>query len=98
MAGTASSGRRTARWVPYAMIAPTLIFLMIFFVIPIFTLFKTSLSTNTGSVYLPVQKFGWEWGNYSSAFTQYRAEIGRSFGYATVATVIMIVLAFPPGQ
>ena len=38
MAGTASSGRRTARWVPYAMIAPTLIFLMIFFVIPIFTL------------------------------------------------------------
>ena len=95
MAGTASSGRRTARWVPYAMIAPTLIFLMIFFVIPIFTLFKTSLSTNTGSVYLPVQKFGWEWGNYSSAFTQYRAEIGRSFGYATVATVIMIVLAYP---
>ena len=95
MAGTASSGRRTARWVPYAMIAPTLIFLMIFFVIPIFTLFKTSLSTNTGSVYLPVQKFGWEWGNYSSAFTQYRAEIGRSFGYASVATVIMIVLAYP---
>ena len=95
MAGTASSGRRTARWVPYAMVAPTLIFLVVFFVIPIFTLFKTSLSTNTGSVYLPVQKFGWEWGNYSSAFTQYRAEIGRSFGYATVATVIMIVLAYP---
>ena len=95
MAGTASSGRRTARWVPYAMIAPTMIFLVVFFVIPIFTLFKTSLSTNTGSVYLPVQKFGWEWGNYSSAFTQYRAEIGRSFGYATVATVIMIVLAYP---
>ena len=95
MAGTASSGRRTAKWVPYAMIAPTLIFLTIFFVIPIFTLFKTSLSTNTGSVYLPVQKFSWEWGNYSSAFTQYRAEIERSFFYAGLATVIMIVLAYP---
>ena len=41
MAGTASSGRRTARWVPYAMVAPTMIFLVVFFVIPIFTLFKT---------------------------------------------------------
>ncbi len=57
MAGTASSGRRTARWVPYAMVAPTLIFLVVFFVIPIFTLFKTSLSVNTGSLYVPVQKF-----------------------------------------
>ncbi len=95
MAGTASSGRRTARWVPYAMVAPTMIFLVVFFVIPIFTLFKTSLSVNTGSLYVPVQKFNWEWGNYSSAFTQYREEIVRSFSYAGLATAIMIVLAYP---
>ncbi|CCM64629.1 MULTISPECIES: ABC transporter permease [Candidatus Microthrix] len=95
MAGTASSGRRTARWVPYAMVAPTMIFLVVFFVIPIFTLFKTSLSVNTGSLYVPVQKFNWEWGNYSAAFTQYREEIVRSFSYAGLATAIMIVLAYP---
>ena len=95
MAGTASSGRRTARWVPYALVAPTMIFLVVFFVIPIFTLFKTSLSVNTGSLYVPVQKFNCEWGNYSAAFTQYREEIVRSFSYAGLATAIMIVLAYP---
>ncbi|MEZ5383582.1 MAG: ABC transporter permease [Microthrixaceae bacterium] len=95
MAGTAGSGRRTAKWVPYAMIAPTLAFLLVFFVVPIFTLFKTSLSVNSGSLFVPELKFDWEWANYAAAFDEYRDQIFRSFWYALAATVIMIAMAYP---
>ena len=95
MAGTAASGRKQAAWLPYAMAAPALIYLFIFFVIPIYTLFKTSLSVNGGSVFLPEMQFSWEWGNYSSAWTEYRAQIGRSFQYAFTATVLAIAMGYP---
>jgi spermidine/putrescine transport system permease protein len=95
MAGIAASGRKQARWVPYAMVAPTLTYLFIFFVIPIFTLFKTSLSVNTGSVFLPTMSFQWEWSNYTSAFTDYTSQIQRSFVYAGAATVLALVMAYP---
>lgn len=95
MAGTAASGRRQAVWVPYAMIGPALIYLFVFFVVPIFTLFKTSLSENSGSVYLPTMDFTWAWSNYGDAFSDYQQQILRSFWYALVATIVMIVLSYP---
>ena len=95
MAGTAASGRRQAAWVPYAMIGPSLVYLFVFFVVPIFTLFKTSLSENSGSVYLPTMDFTWRWSNYGDAFSDYQQQILRSFWYALVATIVMIVLSYP---
>ncbi len=95
MAGTAASGRKQAKWVPYAMIAPGLIYLAIFFVIPILTLFKTSLSSNTGSVYLPEFSLTWEFSNYSDAISDYQEQIIRSFVYAFIATVLCLAMAYP---
>lgn len=95
MAGVAASGRRQARWVPYAMIAPAIIFLFVFFVVPVYTLAKTSLSTNSGSVFVPTLDFTWAWGNYGSAFTDYRDQLIRSFWYALAATLIMLVMSYP---
>jgi spermidine/putrescine transport system permease protein len=95
VAGIAASGRRQARWVPYAMVAPTLGYLFVFFVIPIFTLFKTSLSVNSGSVFLPTMDFSWEWTNYTKAFTDYTSQIQRSFLYAAAATVLALLMAYP---
>ena len=95
MAGTAASGRRQAKWVPYAMIAPGVLYLAVFFLVPILTLLKTSLSVNGGSVFVPEQEFSWEWANYTEAFTRYSEQIVRSFWYALIATVIMILMAYP---
>jgi spermidine/putrescine transport system permease protein len=95
MAGTAASGRRRSKIAPYLMILPGIVYLVIFFVIPIWTLFRTSLSTNTGSVFLPKLEFNWDWSNYSSAFTDFRDQIIRSFGYALTTTLICLVLAYP---
>jgi spermidine/putrescine transport system permease protein len=95
MAGLATSGRQRSRIAPYLMILPALAYLAVFFVVPFFSLARTSLSSAGGSVFLPTLTFSWDFGNYLQAFTQYQDQILRSFIYALTATVLCIVLAFP---
>jgi len=95
MAGVATSTRQRSRVAPYLMILPALVYLAIFFVWPLVALARTSLSTMSGSVFLPTLTFAWDFGNYAEAFTTYREQILRSFGYAATATVLCLLLAFP---
>ncbi|MEI2833968.1 MAG: ABC transporter permease [Acidimicrobiia bacterium] len=85
--------KRKRRFAPVAMLSPGIIWLILFFLIPLISLFIKSLSvrpTRFGNV-----KFAWEWSNYSTAFTDYGAQFQRSFTYAIIATIIAIFLAFP---
>ena len=77
------------------MILPALAYLGIFYVIPFVSLFRTSLSTMGGSIYLPKLTFAWQWSNYGRALSEYKDQILRSFGYALSATVLCVLLAFP---
>lgn len=77
------------------MILPALTYLGVFYVVPFYSLFRTSLSTMSGSVYLPKLSFAWEFSNYGRALSEYRDQILRSFGYALSATVLCLLLAFP---
>src|SRR6478735_3703606 len=95
MAGVAASSRQRSKIAPYLMIAPALIYLAIFFVWPVISLAMTSLSTSGGSVFLPTMEFAWKFSNYTDAFSHYQDQIIRSFGYAFVATVLCLLLAFP---
>ena len=95
MAGVARSTRQRSRIAPYLMILPALAYLAVFYVVPFYSLFRTSLSTMGGSIYLPKLTFGWEWANYGRALTEYKDQILRSFGYAFSATVLCLLLAFP---
>jgi spermidine/putrescine transport system permease protein len=95
MAGVASSSRQRSKIAPYLMVLPALVYLGIFFVVPFFSLARTSLSSRAGSVYLPTMEFAWNFGNYTHAFSAYRDQIVRSFIYATVATLVCLVLAYP---
>jgi len=95
MAGVASSSRQRSRVAPYLMVLPALVYLAIFFVVPFFSLARTSLSETAGSVFMPTLTFAWDFGNYGEAFTLYREQIFRSFGYAFVATILCLLLAFP---
>ncbi|MEO3759244.1 ABC transporter permease [Mycobacterium sp. B14F4] len=95
MAGVATSGRQRSRIAPYLMILPALAYLAVFFVIPFVSLARTSLSSTSGSVFLPTLTFSWDFGNYLDAFTRYSDQILRSFGYAITATVLCILLSFP---
>lgn len=95
MAGVASSSRQRSKIAPYLMVLPALVYLAIFFVVPFVSLARTSLSETAGSVFMPTLTFAWDFGNYGEAFTLYREQIFRSFGYAFVATVLCLLLAFP---
>lgn len=94
MAGTAAAGTRR-RITPYLLSLPALAYLAVFFVVPLWTLVRTSLSTSTGSVYDPTLEFNWEFANYSDAFSRYDTQIVRSFWYALAATLLALVLAYP---
>jgi spermidine/putrescine transport system permease protein len=63
--------------------------------VPIVSLFRTSLSSNAGSVFLPELKFSWDWSNYGDALTDFRNQIVRSFWYAGVATLVCLLMAYP---
>ena len=95
MAGSASGGARHGRATPYLLSLPALAYLAVFFVVPLWALLRTSLSTNTGGVFDPTLTFSWAFSNYGDAFTQYDQQIIRSFEYALAATLLALVLAYP---
>ncbi|OBG20691.1 ABC transporter permease [Mycolicibacterium celeriflavum] len=95
MADVADSGRQRSRIAPYLMILPAMVYLAVFFVVPFVSLARTSLSTTSGSIFLPTLTFSWDFANYTEAFGKYQDQILRSFGYAATATVLCMLLSFP---
>jgi len=95
VAGSASGGNRHGRATPYLLSLPALAYLAVFFVVPLWALLRTSLSSNTGSVFDPTLSFSWEFSNYSEAFSQYNEQILRSFEYALSATLLALLFAYP---
>ena len=95
MAGVASSSRQRSKVAPYLMILPALAYLAVFFVVPFCSLFRTSLSTMGGSIYLPKLTFAWDFSNYWQALTLYQDQIMRSLLYALAATVVSLLISYP---
>jgi len=95
MAGAAASNRQRSKIAPYLMILPALAYLAIFFVVPFWSLFRTSLSSSGGSIYMPTLTFNWEFSNYAHAFSAYQDQILRSLGYAFTATVVSLLISYP---
>jgi spermidine/putrescine transport system permease protein len=77
---------------PYALLAPGLLFLAIFFVYPAIQMFLVSLWT--GNITDGFQQT-WNWGIYPEAFSEYWPWIGRSIVYGGLATILAFALGFP---
>lgn len=77
---------------PYLLLLPGGLWLVIFFVIPLVAMM--SLSTQTGNV---VDGFSqvFRFANYSDALTTYHDQFLRSLLYGAIATILCIVLAYP---
>lgn len=84
---------RRGRFAPYGMLSPGLIWLLLFFLVPVVMLVKASLSTKPSRFANP--EFAWDWSNFSSAFSDYGDEFIRSFVYAGVATILAVLLGYP---
>jgi spermidine/putrescine transport system permease protein len=80
------------RWVPYVLLAPGLVWLALFFILPTITLVSTSLQT--GSLATGYSQT-FEFGNYTSAWSDFYPQLARSFLYAGIATVAALAIAYP---
>jgi spermidine/putrescine transport system permease protein len=76
---------------PYLLLAPGVLWLAIFFVIPMVFLGYQSLQSGL----FPHFEFTWEFSNFSNAVSDYHEQLIRSFLYAGIATVACLVLAYP---
>ena len=78
---------------PYLLLIPGMAFLFTFFLLPIFNLAQTSTQTSTGETgeYQQSLRFS----NYLDAFLENREQFGRSFLYATIATILALAIAYP---
>jgi spermidine/putrescine transport system permease protein len=74
-------------------LAPGLIFLFTFFILPIANLATTSTQTPAGDT--GVYKQTWHFSNYVTAFTENKEQFGRSFLYAFLTTILALAIAYP---
>jgi spermidine/putrescine transport system permease protein len=77
---------------PYLLLAPGMLWLGIFFLVPLGFLAYESLKS--GSIDFGYA-FSWSWGNYWDAIRHYRSQFERSFIYAGIATLIALVVSYP---
>ena len=77
---------------PYLLLAPGVLWLSVFFVVPLGFLAYQSLQSGNFDI---GYSFTWAWGNYADALRNYRGQFIRSLEYAGIATVLALLLSYP---
>ena len=85
--------RRHKRVIPYALLAPGLLWLIFFYVLPGFQMLLTSFWSGT-------LETGYEFAlsnvsNYTDALVKYSAQFGRSILYGGLATLLTFAISYP---
>ena len=78
---------------PYLLLLPGMLWLIIFFLSPILTLVSTSTKTPGMGLGEFVQTY--RWANYWDALNTMHAQFIRSFAYAIIATLFALAIAYP---
>jgi spermidine/putrescine transport system permease protein len=83
---------RLRRLLPYALLAPGLGWLVLFFAIPLYYMAKVSLESGTLDTGF---QFTWEFSNYTKVISDYSTQFLRSFEYAGLATLLALLIGYP---
>ena len=78
---------------PYLLLAPGLLWLFMFFILPIVNLAQMSTKTSTSESGQFEQSY--RFANFFDSFVDASGQFGRSFLYATLATLIALAIAYP---
>lgn len=78
--------------VPYLLLAPGLLWLAVFFLVPLYYMGRVSLTE--GSL-LEGFRFTWNVDAYASALSAYAPQLLRSFLYAGMATLLALLIGYP---
>jgi spermidine/putrescine transport system permease protein len=77
---------------PYALLAPGLLWLLVFFAIPLY--YMAEISLKEGTIETGYQ-FTWHFQTYTDAISNYSEQLLRSFWYAGLSTLIALLIGFP---
>ena len=77
---------------PYLLLAPGLLWLVFFFLVPLYYMGRTSLET--GTIFTGYE-FTWHFKTYTDAISNYHEQLIRSFLYAGSATLIALAIGYP---
>jgi spermidine/putrescine transport system permease protein len=86
---SASKGRR---WTPYALLGPGLIWLLLFFVVPMAFMFSVALYQGSLDTTFEMT---WHFSNFTDAISNFDSQFIRSFVYAGIATALCLLIAYP---
>jgi spermidine/putrescine transport system permease protein len=89
--GTAQARGRAG----YGLVSPGLVYLLVFFVLPVFTLLATSLYVKPPGAEVGQFVPALEFGNYAIVLGGYWTELLRSFGFALLATILCLLIGYP---
>jgi len=83
---------RHRQFTPYLLLAPGILWLSVFFVVPLGFLAYQSLQSGNFDI---GYSFTWAWGNYWDALRNYHGQFIRSLEYAGIATALALFLSYP---
>jgi spermidine/putrescine transport system permease protein len=79
--------------VGYVLLAPAFVWLLLFFLIPFYSLLATSLFNNSGSDFRGYSMV-YQWSNFSSVVRDYWPQMARSLVYGAIATFQCLILGY----
>lgn len=89
-----NEGNRKRGWTGYLLLLPAILWLGVFFVVPMISLIGASLYDPADTLESGYS-MTWHWQNFTSALDFYGATFLRSLVYAGIATLACIVLGYP---
>jgi spermidine/putrescine transport system permease protein len=89
-----AAGDVRRRWLPYLLLIPGGLWLIVFFVVPMVQLGAASLYDPSGST-ARGYAMAWAFGNYPDAIAYAGPQLLRSFAYAAIATLLAVVIGYP---
>lgn len=84
--------RRRRQLLPWLFLGPGLLWLVVFFAIPLVNQANVSLQSGDAET---GYAFDWAFSTYTDAISDYDTQFIRSIGYSATATVLCLVIAFP---
>jgi spermidine/putrescine transport system permease protein len=91
---TGSQAKSSSR-VVLALLLPGMLYLGMFFLIPLVSLIITSLETPSATGAFGMYDYAFDVSSYIDVTTRYLPQILRSFGYAFLATFFALVISYP---
>jgi spermidine/putrescine transport system permease protein len=84
--------RRRRQLLPWLFIGPGLLWLIVFFAIPLINQLNVSLQSGDAET---GYSFTWEFSVYTNAIKDYSTQFLRSIGYSATATLLCLIIGFP---